>query len=258
MNSTPHFQRQQRQFLQYLRQPKSSPLPDGFAPERVSIYSKLLYNKFDESLSACFPVLTGLLPAAEWRMLVLDFIATHRCATPYYRRIPEEFVHYLQQERSSLDNRPYIAEMAHFEWIELELSVRESGFFENRPIQPEQLLAENPVFAPVSELLHYHWPVQSISRDHQPLEANSQPSYILGFRDANDLVQFVSLNPMSAQLVALLSSGLSGRQALDRLGAGLDKAAFQTFKQLGLDAIMELHHRGAIIDTRPALIPGDD
>jgi hypothetical protein len=95
MNPAPAYQQQQRQFLNYLRQPQAASLPAGFAPERLAVYVDLLYYKFDESLTACFPVIHSLLAKEDWRALLLEFIAEHRCLTPYYRQIPDEFLRYL-------------------------------------------------------------------------------------------------------------------------------------------------------------------
>ncbi|MGR8930469.1 MAG: HvfC family RiPP maturation protein [Gammaproteobacteria bacterium] len=257
MTSNISFQQQQRAFVQYLRQPVTTPLPDGFVPERLSIYVKLLYNKFDECLSACFPIIRSLTTAGDWRALLLDFIAEYRCTTPYYRRIPAEFVHYLQHERLNPNDKPFIAELAHYEWLELELSTIEAEPITHKALTPAQLLDGCPVFVPVRMLLHYYWPVQTIGADNQPAAPADQPYYILAFRDINDDVRFIALNPITAQLVSLLQSGLSGRQALDRLGASLDRTALHPFGQFGLDTIAELHRQGAIVDVSPAMSNGE-
>ena len=66
--------------------------------------------------------------------MLLDFIAEHRCLTPYYRQIPDEFVQYLQQERKRADDWPFLAELAHFEWIELQLSIAEAEPVTRKPL----------------------------------------------------------------------------------------------------------------------------
>jgi len=258
MSETPSFQHQQRQFLNYLRRPQPPLLPAGFAPERLAVYVDLLYHKFDESLSACFPIIRRILPQDDWRALLLDFIAGHRCRTPFYRQIPDEFVQYLQQERDHPDDLPFLAELAHFEWVELQLSIAEAEPVAIKPLTDAQLLAEIPVFAPVLQLLHYQWPVQNIGPAFLPTEPAATLIHILGFRDVDDQVQFIVLNPVTARLVTYLGNGLNGQQALDAIGFGLDDATLQPFLRFGLDALTELHRRGAIIDVRPADLSGDD
>ncbi|MCQ8129852.1 HvfC family RiPP maturation protein [Methylomonas rivi] len=250
------FHIQQRHFLAYLRQPQTASVPAGFAPERLAVYAGLLYNKFDESLSACFPVIQSILSRTEWRALLLDFIAEHRCLSPYYRRIPDEFVQYLLQERRRDIDKPFLAELAHFEWIELQLAIDEAAAAPIKTLTDPQLLANVPLFAPVMQLLHYHWPVQDIGPTFQPKTPPANPTHILGFRDSNDLVRFIALNPATARLARLLCNGYTGRQALESLGSGLDEAGFVQLMQFGLQTLAELHRRGAIIDTRPADLSG--
>ncbi|MGZ8184380.1 MAG: HvfC family RiPP maturation protein [Methylobacter sp.] len=250
MSVTPTLQQLQRQLLNYLRCPQSSLLPEGFAPERTAVYVDLLYNKFDESLTACFPVIHRILPPDGWRALLLDFIARHRCRSTYYRQIPDEFVQYLQQERHQPEDMPFLAELAHFEWTEFQLSIAEAEPFAVESLTGEQLLAGAPVFAPVMQLMQYRWPVQQITYDDQPDEPPATATFILGFRDADDQVQFIALNPATARLIALLGNGLSGQQALAQLGAGLDNSSMRQFMQFGLEALSELHRRGAIINVR--------
>ncbi|MBM4206794.1 MAG: DUF2063 domain-containing protein [Gammaproteobacteria bacterium] len=256
MTQSPLFQ-QQRRFMEHLRQPNSAPLPSGFAPDRAAVYVGLLYNKFDESLSTCFPIIRRILPREGWRDLLLDFIAEHRCLTPYYRRIPDEFVQYLNQERHRPDDLPFLAELAHYEWMELQLSVAEAEPFMFEPLTGAQMLAGIPVFVPVLQLVHYWWPVQDISPAFLPTEPSAAASLILGFRDANDRVHFIALNPVTAKLVVLLAEGLSGRQALVRLCNKFDSAAREAFLHFGLETLTELHRRGAIIAVKPINFVGD-
>jgi hypothetical protein len=252
MNQTPLFQKQQRQFLHYLRQPQTIQIPAGFAPERLAVYADLLYNKFDESLTASFPVIHRILSPADWRALLLDFIAGHRCLSPYYRQIPDEFVQYLQQERDRADDLPFLAELAHFEWIELQLSIAESESITIKPLTREQLLSDVPVFAPVMQLLHYQWPVQDIGPDSLPTEPPATTTHILGFRDGDDQVQFIDLNPATAHLIMLLNNGLTGQQALRAMKGELTNVQFIELTRFGLNTLTDLHHQGAITEVRPA------
>jgi len=249
MNPTPAFQQQQRHLLNYLRQPQANQLPNGFAPQRLAVYVDLLYNKFDESLTACFPIIRSLLPKQDWRALLLDFVAKHRCLTPYYRQIPDEFVQYLQQERRHSGDWPFLAELAHFEWIELQLSIAEAEPVTLKQLSNTELLNNVPVFAPVIQLLHYQWPVQHIGPNFLPNELPATATHILGFRDSEDQVQFVDLTTATAKLILLLNNGLTGQQALQRMrGANLTDEQFLEFTQFGQQILADLHSQGAIID----------
>lgn len=252
--NTPVFQQLQRQFLTHLRQPLPDNQPPGFAPERLAVYVDLLYNKFDESLNACFPVLHSILEPSVWRRLLQDFIAEHQCQSPYYRQIPDEFVLYLQNERNNTKDLPFLAELAHFEWVELQLSIREAEPFDIKSLSEADLLAGEPMFTPVRQLLHYHWPVQDISPKFLPTEQPATPTHILGFRDIDDQVQFIALSPATARLVMLLESGLTGQQALQEISAGLDSAQRSALTEFGLEILAGMHQQGVIINIRPSFL----
>lgn len=245
------FQNQQRQFLNYLREPSADKVPAGFATERLSVYVDLLYNKFDESLTACFPVIHNILSKEVWRSLLLDFIARHRCRTPYYRQIPDEFVQYLQQERQQPDDWLFLAELAHYEWMELHLSIAETQAVEPKPLSEAQLLTDVPIFAATLELLHYQWPVQAINSHYQPTVAPETSTHILGFRDSRDQVQFIALNPATARLIEYLIKGMSGQQALELLATEFTHLPLPNLIHYGQQILADLKQQGAIIDTRP-------
>jgi uncharacterized protein len=53
---------------------------------------------------------------------VRAFIDQHRCHTPYFLEISQEFVQFLMQDYRPLASDPvFLAEMAHYEWVELAL-----------------------------------------------------------------------------------------------------------------------------------------
>jgi len=247
----PVFQQLQRAQLAYLRRPLAEHLPLGFDGERLAVYVELLYNKFDESLSACFPVLHSILEPIHWRALLKDFIAEHHCLSPYYRQIPDEFVLYLQNERRNQGDPPYLAELAHFEWIELVLSIAEAEAVVIELLTNEQLLQAVPVFAPVMRLLHYVWPVQQINRAYHAVEPPPAGTHILGFRDANEQVRLIALNPAAARLIQLLQSGLSGYEALRRIGETLNSQDPSALIPFGAGILADLHRQGAIIGIHP-------
>lgn len=243
----PVFQQLQRQFLNYLRHPTNENQPAGFAEDRLAVYNELLYNKFDESLSACFPVLCSILEETRWRALLKDFIAEHRCLTPYYRKIPDEFVLYLQSERSASDDLPFLAELAHFEWMELVLSLAEAEPVIYETLDAKQLLHNVPVFTPVAQLLHYLWPVQEINRNYQPEIKPASTTHILGFRDAEGQVQFITLSAATAGLFLSLENRNTAIQVLQDMGKGLKPDDQANLLKFGTDILLELHRQGAII-----------
>jgi len=241
------FQDLQRQFLAHLRNPGQQPLPTGFNQQGSALYVDLLYNKFNDSLTTCFPVTYAILGETVWQQLLKDFIAEHRCLSPYYRQIPDEFVHYLQNERQVTDDLPFLYELAHFEWIELVLSIAETEPIVTETLSDNQLMEAMLVFTPVIKLLHYVWPVQQINQAYQTEEPPSVATHILGFRDAADQVQFIALNPATASLILQLQNGHTAEQALQELGKDFTPSELSNLMLFGKDILADLYRQGAII-----------
>jgi hypothetical protein len=249
------FQTIQRQFLAHLRNPEYEPLPNGFAEQGAAIYVDLLYNKFNDSLELCFPVTHNVLGEAAWQQLLKAFIAEHRCKSPYYRQIPDEFIRYLQTERVSEYDPPYLLELAHFEWVEMVLAIAEA-----EPVTASTLNAVNdwlacrPLFVPVFEVLHYFYPVQRINASYQPTIPPAQATLILGFRDMDDVVQFIELQPATARLLEILqSAGCTVGEAIEQIAAELEHPETAALLSFGIETMTHLIQQGAILAARTKL-----
>ncbi|MDD5413046.1 MAG: DUF2063 domain-containing protein, partial [Methylobacter sp.] len=103
------------------------------------------------------------------------------------------------------------------------------------------------VFAPVMKLLYYVWPVQQINRAYQPDEPPAVATHILGFRDAADQVQFISLNSATSSLLMHLQNGHTATQVLQELGKGLKSSELSNLMLFGKNILADLYHQGAII-----------
>jgi hypothetical protein len=247
----PEFQRYQRAFTAHIRDPGTHPRPRGVEARRMKIYTELLYNNIEGFLLACFPVMRQVLGARKWAKLVRVFFATHRSHTPYFRQIPDEFVQFLQNEWTPIEGYPpYLLALAHYEWIELVLSVS------NREVDSAvdaggDLLDGVPVLNPVLANLRYDWPVHRIAprRKVQPAE-----THLLVLRDHADEVRFNEINAFTARLLALLESGTrSGRGALETIATESRHPDPERILQAGGALLADLRDRGAILG---ALQPG--
>jgi hypothetical protein len=246
-SALPEFQRYQLAFTAHIRDPKVHPRPAGVEARRMKIYSALLYNNIEGFLLACFPVLRQVLGARKWAKLVRAFFSTHRSRTPYFRQIPDEFVQFLQNEWTPPEGYPpYLLALAHYEWIELVLSV--SNRSADRAVDESgDLLDGVPLPNPVLANLRYDWPVQHIAprRTVRPAE-----TYLLVFRDAEDAVQFSEINAFTARLLTLLEPGtLSGRTALEQIAAESRHPDPALVVQAGGALLDDLRARGAILGT---------
>ena len=243
----PEFQRYQLAFTAHLRDPEVNPRPPGVEARRMKVYNELLFNNIEGFLLACFPVLRQVLGTRKWAKLVRAFFSTHRSHTPYFRQIPDEFIQFLQSEWTPPEGYPpFLLALAHYEWIELVLSV--SNRSSDRAIDAAGNLIEGvPLLNPVLANLHYDWPVHRIAprRKVKPAE-----TWLLVFRDADDRVQFSEINAFTARLLTLLEAGtLNGRAALQMIATESHHPDPALVINAGAALLQDLRARGAILGT---------
>lgn len=244
--NVPAFQRYQAEFSAHVRDPRTHPRPPGIPAKRIGVYAQLLFNNMESTLANCFPVCKKVLGTRRWSTLVRDFFAGHRCGTPLFRQIPEEFLHWLQRvERTDIP--PFLPQLAHYEWAELAVAVSDASPPTGWQAAGD-LLDGMPVLAPALMLLRYDWPVQRISPRLKPSQPLADPVWLLVFRDLNDEVRFIELNPVSAHLVELLQAGnRTGRAALLEIAQALGYPAPQQIVAFGAEVLADLRQSGAII-----------
>ncbi|MEN1639897.1 putative DNA-binding domain-containing protein, partial [Pseudomonas aeruginosa] len=151
----------QRRFAARIRDPQQA-LPPGIATERMAIYEELFFNNLDGFISSGFPVLRQLFDEPRWHRLVRAFMREHRCRTPYFSQLGEEFIGWLQDGyRAEEGDPPFLLELAHYEWVELALSLAEA---------PVETLPQAWSWSPLAWPLAYRWPVHRLGPSHRPME----------------------------------------------------------------------------------------
>jgi hypothetical protein len=240
---------QQSAMTLHLRDPQGQPAPDGLEPRRLQIYRDLLFNNLRSLLGGSFPVLLQVLHADEWDALCRRYFIEHRCASPLFTEVAGEFVRWLQQQ--PLLPRPFLAELAHYEWVELALQSSEA-----LPL-PAGGAAFDPWQAPLARSalawpLVYAWPVQQIGAGFQPASAPPGPTCLLARRVADGSIVFSQLSPLAGALLAQLEDAVarSGADHLRQLAEanGLDVAALE---QPGRVLLAQLQATGVIGPARP-------
>lgn len=251
--SEPEFQRLQRSFAAHLRNPERHPAPSDIEERRLTVYRELFFNNINGFLEKGFPVLHRLYDQAGWRRLVRTFFDQHACASPYFLEIPEEFVSFLAGAYQPVaEDPPFLAELAHYEWIELVLDTATETVPE-QGVQPGgDLLRGVPYLNPLHCVLNYRWPVHRIGPDYRPESPPEQPVWLLVYRNGEAQVAFMEINAVTARLLALMQEQplSSGEQLLERLGEEMrfqDRAALLGF---GADLLQQLRQRELILGAR--------
>ena len=244
MAEVPDFQRRQYEFAAHIRDPETNPTPPGVEGRRMAIYRELFFHNLLKLISGTFPVLKKLHTPEKWRRMVREFMIRHRAQTPYFLQVSREFLEFLESEYAAGDDDfPFLLELAHYEWMELALTVSADSNDLAEVDSDGNLLDGVPVQSALAWPFTYQYPVHRISPDFIPAEPGAQPSALVVYRQANDEVSFMELNPVAAQLLARIGSNvkrLTGRQLLLRLASEIHYPDPDAFLEHGLQAMEEM------------------
>ena len=195
----------QKQFAAHIRSPNTTPAPAGVEDRRMDIYRNLFFNNVRNLLAYNFPVLRKIYSNKDWAQLVRDFYIEHRARTPLFPELPREFLQYVQDHRQGREgDPPFLLELAHYEWVELALSMHEHEIDDVEADRGGDLLKGIPVLSPLAWPLSYTFPVHRIGPGFQPEEAPDEATHLLVYRDREYKVKFMLLNDVCALLLQFL------------------------------------------------------
>ena len=249
----PDFQKHQYDFTAHIRDPEKNSRPDGIEDRRMAIYRELLYNNVEGFIAGGFPVIRKIYSDENWHKMVRDFFAKHKSHSPYFLEISEEFIEYLQNERQPQAEDPAgLIELAHYEWVELALHVSDESICMDNVDANGDLLTKRPVFSPVAWPLVYQFPVHLMGPENLPERPPEQASYLVVYRNRNDDVRFLEINPVTARLISLLqeNENFSGLDAIEHISREMQHPNPEVVKQGGLKALQELQQHGIILGTQ--------
>ncbi len=256
MADRPKFQQQQYAFAAHIRDPQKAPAPDGIEDRRMAIYRELFFNNLKSLLSNMFPVLKKLHSDQHWRRLVRKFMQQHQAHTPYFLQLPAEFLDFLQNEYElEPDDFPFLVELAHYEYIELALSVSEEANDMAGVDDEGDLLAGIPVKSALAWAFAYQYPVHRISSDFLPDAPAEHPVYLAVYRGSDDKVGFLELNAVTAGLLNAIEeneAALTGEQLLRKLAADIGYSDVDAFVEHGASALGEMRSLEILIGARSA------
>lgn len=254
----PRLHAQQTSFAAHLRDPSAAPAPAGIEDRRLQIYRELFYNNIESLLAGNFPVIRSLRGDAAWHALVRDFYREHRCHTPLFPEIGREFLRYLEtrQQRDAGDP-PFLLELAHYEWVELALSLDDTDLTALDVARDGDLLDGVPLPSPLAWPLAYRWPVQGIAPGHLPDAPPEHPTFLLVLRDRDDHVRFKQVDALAYSLLQALHANLAldpqerrtGRHLLDQLATQFAAGDRAGFIASGAALLQQLHARDAVLGT---------
>ncbi|WP_017218004.1 HvfC family RiPP maturation protein [Pseudoalteromonas sp. NJ631] len=204
----------QQQFMAHIRDPDNHPAPEGIEARRLRIYQELFFNNVEGFVSSAFPVLKSLYTNEDWLTLIRLFFAKHDCHSPYFLEISKEFLQFLQTEYEPTEVDPeFLLELAHYEWLELDVATTVEAEHE-LSIEVQAPADAEISLASTARVAHYQYPVHQISETFRPTKTVGQTFSFALYRDEEDDVQFVALNPMTALMLSVIEAN-DGMQLTD-------------------------------------------
>lgn len=242
----------QRHFTAYVREPTVNPPPEDVAERRIAVYASLIFKNLNAMLISCFPALHGVLAAARWEGMVRDFLAHHRAQTPLFSRIPGEFLRYLAERQIANDDPGFLRELAHYEWLELDVSYDPRDLAEAVLDLCADPYHHIPVLNPLARPVAYAYPVHRIGPDYIPDSPPLDATHLVVFRDRDDGVAFIQLTPVTARLVEMIqnNSAQTGEALLTELSEEIGHPQPEVLLDQGHEILRDLQQRQLVLGAR--------
>ncbi|MDF1763595.1 MAG: putative DNA-binding domain-containing protein [Oleibacter sp.] len=248
---------------------------------RMQIYRDLFFKNIKGFLDSTFPVCAEILGEQYWTELAKKFLLQHASASPYFLKISEEFLLFLNQQTTLINDSPWLLELAHYEWLELAVDVldtqenefdnavsfqsvhqKESGDDSSQDASVVEKAWFDRVPIPTSAAMSaiYNFPVHEISPNNA--SPNPQTTGIIVFRDQSDRVRFIHTNPFTVALFELLCEqssmvcssfsnhqAMSGRESVIHLLKQAQMVLSEAAIDGGCRIIAEWNERGLIVGS---------
>jgi len=234
----------------HVREPGMHAGPPAIEPRRLKVYRDLVYNNLDGLLAGNFPVIRKTVGDDAWAALVRAFLARHRSHTPLFTELGREFIGFLESDAGADPSRPWLGELAHYEWAELGLQLSDAM---PPPHDPDgDLLDGVPVLSPLSWPLAYRWPVHRIGPGFEPLEPPPEPTLVLLRREKDGRIHFSMLSPLLFRLLELLGANeeRAGREVLRHLAGEAGQPGLDAFIDTAQPMLQRLRDEGVLSGTR--------
>ncbi len=249
-SNLPDFRATQIDFAAHIRNPTENPAPAGLEARRLKIYLELFYNNIESFLANSFPIAKKVLGHDHWHVLAREFVHRHGSESPYFLEISQEFLTFLSERDNAPDEGlpEFLLELAHYEWVELALSVSEEELPVAGVDAAGDLLEGRVVVSPLIWCLAYRWPVHKIGPDHLPTAPPEASTELIVYRRADDSVAFMEVNPVTLRLVELLREH-TGREALAALAQELPQLDSKVVYEQGLATLESLRDAQILLGT---------
>ena len=196
----------QHTFTHNLRNPDNMCTVTNVTPDRMKLYQELVYNNIESIVRQAFPVITSILSSQQWHTLIQKFIQQNEGDSPYFFQLSEQFVEFLGSLETETLYYPFLLELAHYEWIELDVELEKDEEKSHGNISEIKIYATPLKIQPTVRVLGYFYPVHKISKDYLPSKPTKQPIFLVVYRNVYFNVKFMEVNVLTAQLIEVIST----------------------------------------------------
>lgn len=250
--SEPEFVRLQRAFARHLRNPDGVRSPVDSEARRQNVYRHAIRANVEGFMRENYPRVHAAFDDAQWQDLISDYLGGHVSRANAFVDLPLEFLDYLENERDVPDDPPFLAELAHFDWLETLVGADERRVTLEGVDRDGDLLNGVPVANPVLELVTYRFPVHAIGADYRPDRPPAEPTRIAAFRDLDNLYGFLDLSGPAARLLDLVreDAGLTGEQIIGTVAREIGHADVDALLAAGSTIFERMRSRAVLLGTR--------
>jgi hypothetical protein len=190
---------------------------------RLLTYRDLARSALEDQLPDCFPILHALLEeAGAWEDCVNAFIASRSIQSSYFRDVTPTFVSWLADSGWGQERWPFLLQLAHFEYIEVEI-LRWPDGAPLSDLKPNPAADLRVVFDAAARNLAYTYHVQDATKDDPEPEAGE--TFLLGYRDAEGDFFFTELSAHASAFLARCLEGASIAEAASALALSLEEVS---------------------------------
>ncbi|HJV23740.1 MAG TPA: putative DNA-binding domain-containing protein [Holophagaceae bacterium] len=186
-------------------------------------YRALARFALTDPLPDCFPITKALLKReGAWRDCVDAYLDSRSIRSPYYRHILPAFVGWLAESGWGADRWPFILQLAHYEYLELDV-LRHPDEAAPSGLLPEPGPGRHAVLDGSTRNMAYQWQVQDATEEApEPAEG---PAFLFCHRDPEGSFQVREVDaPASAFLTRCLQGEALGAAA-QAVGMAWDDAS---------------------------------
>ena len=171
------------------------------AIERIKVYRDLVHNSFYELITKIYPFTKELLKK-DWKKLISEYIEECPPRSPILNKVAEPFPQFISRKKKLLSKYPFIAELALYEWLELDVSDKEYDLVHNKGS-----------LNPANEICRFSFPIPEIidliKRKKSVSNIGPKSTCILIYRDPKTFdSRFFELSEGALGYVELLKTGL--------------------------------------------------